>query len=189
LRSCSVRPWPAPALPENTDARRGADARARAGVCLYNTFLRNIQLRTVFFWLTLVGVLAGCTQLVLVTGARALPGDPACGGDRARADVARFAGLNRTLGLSDELFVLVDSVLLTGLGRVMLMPTLVLAARICPEARPPAPCAVSRRRVLRQFLRQAPFDASDVRVHHVSIAVHASFGAGARGRGTGCRRP
>ena len=47
-------------------------ARARAGVCLYNTFLRNIQLRTVFFWLTLVGVLAGCTQLVLVTGARAL---------------------------------------------------------------------------------------------------------------------
>jgi hypothetical protein len=61
-----------------------------------------------------------------------------------RADAARRAGLNRTLGLSDELFVLVDSVLLTGLGRVMLMPTLVLAARICPEARPPAPCAVSR---------------------------------------------
>lgn len=70
---------------------------------------------------------------------------------RARADVARFAGLNRTLGLSDELFVLVDSVLLTGLGRVMLMPTLVLAARICPEARPPAPCAVSRGESCDQF--------------------------------------
>lgn len=49
---------------------------------------------------------------------------------------ACLAGLNRTLGLSDELFVLVDSVLLTGLGRVMLMPSLVLAARICPEVRP-----------------------------------------------------
>lgn len=40
------------------------------------------------------------------------------------------------MGLSDKWFVLVDSVLLTGLGRVMMMPSLVLAARICPEARP-----------------------------------------------------
>ncbi|KAK9826138.1 hypothetical protein WJX81_008063 [Elliptochloris bilobata] len=79
------------------------------GVILYNKFLRKIQLRTLFFWLTLVGVAAGFTQLVLVTG------------------------LNRTLGLSDKLFVLVDSVLLTGLGRIMMMPSLVLAARICPE--------------------------------------------------------
>ena len=45
------------------------------------------------------------------------------------------AGLNRTLGLSDKLFVLVDSVLLTGLGRIMMMPSLVLAARVCPEVR------------------------------------------------------
>lgn len=50
------------------------------------------------------------------------------------------AGLSRTLGLSDKLFVLVDSVLLTGLGRVMMMPSLVLAARVCPAVRPPAAC-------------------------------------------------
>jgi len=73
------------------DTRRGADARARAGVCLYNTFLRNIQLRTVFFWLTLVGVLAGCTQLVLVTGARALPREPAPGNTGACAPTRRAA--------------------------------------------------------------------------------------------------
>jgi hypothetical protein len=36
------------------------------------------------------------------------------------------------LGLSDKLFVAADSVLLTALGRVALMPVLVLAARICP---------------------------------------------------------
>lgn len=45
------------------------------------------------------------------------------------------AGLNRTLGIKDKVFVLVDSVLLTGLGRIALMPTLVLAAKVCPEVR------------------------------------------------------
>jgi hypothetical protein len=43
--------------------------------------------------------------------------------------------LNRELGLPDKLFVIFDSVLLTGLGRVAMMPVLVLAARICPEVR------------------------------------------------------
>ena len=81
---------------------------------------------------------AGFTQLVLVTGARSpravlthrmllFLGGP--------LSWRAWAGLNRTLGLSDKLFVLVDSVLLTGLGRVMMMPSLVLAARICPEVR------------------------------------------------------
>lgn len=40
---------------------------------------------------------------------------------------------NLALGLPDKLFVAFDSVLLTGLGRVALMPVLVLAARLCPE--------------------------------------------------------
>lgn len=43
------------------------------------------------------------------------------------------AGLNRQLGLSNELFALGDSALLTVLGQVSFMPVLVLAARICPE--------------------------------------------------------
>jgi hypothetical protein len=43
------------------------------------------------------------------------------------------AGFNRKIGLDDKLFVLADSVLVTGLGRIALMPCLVLAARVCPE--------------------------------------------------------
>ncbi len=42
-------------------------------------------------------------------------------------------GFNRTLGLSDDLFALADTALLTVLGQVAFMPLLVLAARICPE--------------------------------------------------------
>lgn len=45
-------------------------------------------------------------------------------------------GSNHRLGLPDKLFVAFDSVLLTGLGRVAMMPVLVLAARICPEVCP-----------------------------------------------------
>ena len=44
-------------------------------------------------------------------------------------------GTNRALGLSNELFVLGDSVVLTVLGQVAFMPVLVLAARLCPEVR------------------------------------------------------
>jgi hypothetical protein len=43
------------------------------------------------------------------------------------------AGLNKQLGLSNELFALGDSAMLTVLGQVSFMPVLVLAARICPE--------------------------------------------------------
>ena len=46
------------------------------------------------------------------------------------------AGANRALGISDGWFALVDSALLTGLARIALMPTLVMAARICPEVAP-----------------------------------------------------
>lgn len=46
-------------------------------------------------------------------------------------------GANRNLGLDDKLFVLADSVLVTGLGRIALMPCLVLAARVCPEVTHP----------------------------------------------------
>ena len=45
------------------------------------------------------------------------------------------AGLNQRLGLSNELFVLGDSLVLTVLGQVSFMPILVLAARLCPEVR------------------------------------------------------
>lgn len=45
------------------------------------------------------------------------------------------AGFNRQLGMSDQLFALADTALLTVLGQVAFMPLLVLAARICPEVR------------------------------------------------------
>lgn len=42
-------------------------------------------------------------------------------------------GTSRALGISNELFVLGDSVILTVLGQVAFMPVLVLAAQLCPE--------------------------------------------------------
>ena len=50
------------------------------------------------------------------------------------------AGTSRALGLSNELFVLGDSVVLTVLGQVAFMPVLVLAAKLCPEVRSHANC-------------------------------------------------
>lgn len=48
--------------------RRGTHCGAPAGVYLFNTFLRRVELRRLFFNLTLIGVAAGFTQLILVTG-------------------------------------------------------------------------------------------------------------------------
>lgn len=42
------------------------------------------------------------------------------------------AGINKQLGLDDQLFVLGDSVVLTVLGQISFLPLLVLAARSCP---------------------------------------------------------
>jgi hypothetical protein len=39
---------------------------------------------------------------------------------------------NRAWGLDDRLFALGDDALLSALGQVAFMPTLVLAARLCP---------------------------------------------------------
>jgi len=80
-----------------------------AGVGAYNTFLKEVSLRKMFLWTALLGAGLGSTQLILITG------------------------LNQRLGLSNELFVLGDSMVLTVLGQVSFMPILVLAARLCPE--------------------------------------------------------
>lgn len=40
--------------------------------------------------------------------------------------------VNRSLGIPDELFTFGDDVILAVLGQVAFMPTLVLAARLCP---------------------------------------------------------
>ena len=48
--------------------RRMIHCGVAAGVYLFNTFLRRVELRRLFFNLTLIGVAAGFTQLLLVTG-------------------------------------------------------------------------------------------------------------------------
>ncbi|KAK9802751.1 hypothetical protein WJX73_008456 [Symbiochloris irregularis] len=79
------------------------------GVACYNYVLKPIPIRKVLLWTALLGTALGLTQLILITGA------------------------NEKLGLSNELFALGDSLVLTVLGQVSFMPLLVLAARICPE--------------------------------------------------------
>ncbi|XP_024530076.1 folate-biopterin transporter 1, chloroplastic isoform X3 [Selaginella moellendorffii] len=79
-----------------------------AGVGVYNSLLKHVPLRRMFFWTTLLGVGLGCTQLMLVNG------------------------WNRSLGISDEWFSMGDSLVLTVLGQVSFMPVLVLAAKLCP---------------------------------------------------------
>ncbi|KAI0563241.1 Biopterin transporter [Gracilaria domingensis] len=81
---------------------------ALIGLWLYRTYLRDVELKVFFLWATLLSVPLSLTQVVLVT----------------RANVA--------LGISDQLFALSDSAVLTALGQVAFMPTLVLAARMCP---------------------------------------------------------
>ncbi|KAK9843802.1 hypothetical protein WJX81_006900 [Elliptochloris bilobata] len=80
-----------------------------AGVGVYNAALKEVPLRRMFLWTSILGAGLGLTQILLITGT------------------------NRALGLSNELFVLGDSVVLTVLGQVAFMPVLVLAARLCPE--------------------------------------------------------
>lgn len=86
-----------------------ASVASLLGVGVYNYALKSTPPRTIFLWTAIAGTGLGMTQLILITG------------------------LNRQWGLSDELFALGDSALLTVLGQVSFMPVLVLAARLCPE--------------------------------------------------------
>lgn len=78
------------------------------GVWIFQRFLRDVPLRRIFFWTTLLSVILGLTSLLLVTHT------------------------NRLLGIGDRWFSLGDSLILTVAGRIAFMPVLVLAARLCP---------------------------------------------------------
>ncbi|RMZ52922.1 hypothetical protein APUTEX25_001041 [Auxenochlorella protothecoides] len=80
-----------------------------AGVGVYNYGLKATPLRTIFLWTALLGTGLGFTQLILITGT------------------------NLRFGISNEVFALADTTLLTVLGQVSFMPVLVLASRLCPE--------------------------------------------------------
>ncbi|GAQ78782.1 Biopterin transport-related protein [Klebsormidium nitens] len=84
-------------------------AASLLGVGLFNSSLKEVPLRRIFKWTTIIGCTLGMSQLLLVTGT------------------------NRALGIDDQWFAMGDSLVLTVLGQVSFMPILVLAARICPE--------------------------------------------------------
>mmetsp|Transcript_12368 Transcript_12368/g.30348 ORF Transcript_12368/g.30348 Transcript_12368/m.30348 type:complete len:772 (-) Transcript_12368:1065-3380(-) len=78
------------------------------GVVLYSQFLKDVPVRSLMLWGTVLAALLQSSQLVLVTG------------------------LHRQLGLDDHLFVLGGSVFMDIVTNVLSMPTMVLAARLCP---------------------------------------------------------
>jgi len=80
-----------------------------AGVGAYNLWFKHWPLRKLFRTATVLGCALSSTQLLLVTHA------------------------NRSLGISDSLFVLSDDVIISVLGEISFMPVLVLAARLCPK--------------------------------------------------------
>lgn len=85
-----------------------SSAAALLGLWVYRKYLQEVELKLFFFWATIISVPLSLTQVILVT---------------------RW---NIPLGISDQLFALTDSAVLTALGQVVFMPTLVLAARLCP---------------------------------------------------------
>ena len=78
------------------------------GVILYRSTLKRWSIKDVIYWSTVLSVPLGLSQVLLTTH------------------------LNRSLGIPDEAFVLGDSAVLAALGQVAFMPTLVLAAKLCP---------------------------------------------------------
>lgn len=78
------------------------------GVWAYQNYLRRVPIPDILFWTTIISTPLGLSQLLLVTH------------------------LNRTLGIPDGIFVFGDDVALAILGQIAFLPTLVLAARICP---------------------------------------------------------
>ena len=86
----------------------GGSLASIAGITVYQRFLREVPVQRLLLGTTLACLPFGLAQLLLVTHA------------------------NRQLGLPDGLFAFGDDVVLSVLGEFAHMPTLVLAARLCP---------------------------------------------------------
>lgn len=65
-----------------------------AGIVVYNKFLKSVRLRQLLLWGSLLGCLLDLTPLLLVEG------------------------INRKLAISDRVFALVDSALLSSISQV-----------------------------------------------------------------------
>ena len=79
------------------------------GVWLYNSYLKTKSIKDILFWSTIVSFPLGLLDLVLITHA------------------------NRAIGIPDNWFVFGDDVVLSILGEIAFLPSLVLAARLCPK--------------------------------------------------------
>ena len=88
--------------------RLAANIASLIGIVLFRTKLKNYSSKSIILWTTLLSSLIGLTPVLLVTH------------------------YNRVLGLPDQLFSLADTVVLTVLGQIAFMPTLVLASTLCP---------------------------------------------------------
>jgi folate/biopterin transporter len=86
----------------------GSSIASLAGTVAYRRWLKDVPIRNVLFWLSLVSAPLGLTQL------------------------APVLGLTQQWGLPNEWFIFGDSVVMTVLGQLAFMPLLVLAASLCP---------------------------------------------------------
>jgi len=79
-----------------------------AGVLAFRYLLKDKPIKDIILWTTLLSVPLGLTQVLLTSH------------------------VNRDYGIPDKLFALTDTVVLSVLGQIAFMPTLVLAAKLCP---------------------------------------------------------
>jgi folate/biopterin transporter len=78
------------------------------GVFLYQNFLRTKSIKDILFWSTIASFPLGMLPVLLITHA------------------------NRALGIPDTALIFGDDVALAALGQISFIPTLVLAAKLCP---------------------------------------------------------
>jgi BT1 family len=78
------------------------------GVWLYNQYFKTLKIKDVLYWSTLASFPLGMLPVLLITH------------------------VNRDLGIPDSYLIMGDDVALAILGTIAFMPTLVLAARLCP---------------------------------------------------------
>jgi len=79
-----------------------------SGVWIFQKFLKELPITKLLAWSTVVGVPLGFLPLVL------------------------FYKLNSEIGIPNEVFMFGDDIIMSVLGQIAFMPTLILAARLCP---------------------------------------------------------
>jgi len=78
------------------------------GIWCYQSYFTRVAIKDILFWTSIVSVILGLFDLVLITH------------------------FNRTVGIPDGVFIFGDDAASSVLGQIAFLPTLVLAAKICP---------------------------------------------------------